>query len=341
MLPDLLTVLIPTRNRPDYLEACLRSVFQSQNGPIPQVIVSDNSTRDVPEMEVLRNKYPFSYFRQSGKLSMFDHHAVCMSMPTTPWTFLLHDDDELSPNIFGTLESLLIRSSGAGAIIGGIEYIDARGMPCGTWVPEPGGMFKGEDVVLRLGLDNRACPPGIIWNLSAFREAGGFPNSAEAPNDQVLVLKLAYTYGLVFSPDMMGRYRIWENQTTGFSTPQGSKFMMEISFSTARAIGEIGISRGAADQIADYTVWYHFLYVLQLFSKHPLFVFRMFRRCELATPATGPWKSRVRKECPFLFWKPRWFSIIACLTAMTFFPRRVRQPLYSVVRLLNARRNSE
>jgi hypothetical protein len=41
--PELLTIVIPTRDRPELLETCLRSVFENQVS-VP-VIVSDNSIR--------------------------------------------------------------------------------------------------------------------------------------------------------------------------------------------------------------------------------------------------------------------------------------------------------
>ena len=72
---ELLSVVIPTRDRPELLEACLRSVFDSQAEI--HVIVSDNSTRDHPEIEQLRARYGFTYVRQSGQLKATDHFNTC------------------------------------------------------------------------------------------------------------------------------------------------------------------------------------------------------------------------------------------------------------------------
>ena len=65
---SLLTIVIPTRDRPDFLEKCLRSVFERQTA-LPQVIVSDNSKFDHPAINQLRDKYGFAYIRQSGELT--------------------------------------------------------------------------------------------------------------------------------------------------------------------------------------------------------------------------------------------------------------------------------
>ena len=323
MSSELLTVVIPTRDRPDYLELALRSVVERQEA-IPKIIVSDNSTRDLPELEVLRRKYGFSYVRQSGKLSMFDHHNACLRLPSTPWAFLLHDDDELSPNIVQKLESIA-KSSDAGAIVGGIEYIDENGATRASWLPEMDGNFKGEEIVLHLGLDYRVCPPGILWNMAACRKLGGFPSMNENANEQALLLHLAFSYGVVLVPQMVGRYRLWANQTTNLSTPQRAEYIVDMTIQGAQSMREIGISQSAVDQLLDYQIWWIFRYATALFSKHPFFVSRLCRKCEIATPPNGAWRKRVRSEYPFLFWKPRRLATLFVVMAMTFVPGPIRR----------------
>ena len=335
MSSELLTVVIPTRDRPDFLELALRSVVERQE-TIPKIIVSDNSTRDLPELEVLRRKYGFSYVRQSGQLSMFDHHNACLRLPSTPWAFLLHDDDELSPNIVRKLESLA-KSSDAGAIVGGIEYIDENSARRGSWLPDREGNFKGEEIVLHLGLDYRVCPPGILWNLAACRELGGFPLAHGNPNEQALLLHLAFSYGVVLVPQMMGRFRVWANQTTNLSTPERAEYMVGMTIEGAQSMREIGLSRSAADQLLDYQIWWIFRYATPLFSKHPFFVSRLCRKCEIATPPNGVWRARVRSEYPFLFWKPRRLATLFVVMAMTFVPGPIRRALNRATGIVGAK----
>src|SRR5688572_3146529 len=102
----LLTIVIPTRDRPGFLELCLRSIFECQT-TIPEVIVSDNSTSDYPAVFAMRRKYVFTYVRQSGKMSMSEHVNTCISFPSTPWMMLLHDDDEVCPDSLSKVEAFL------------------------------------------------------------------------------------------------------------------------------------------------------------------------------------------------------------------------------------------
>ena len=310
MISELLTVVIPTRNRPDFLELCLRSVFECQD-VVPNVIVSDNSTSDLDAVQSLRKRYGFSYIRQSGKLTMTEHHNACLNMPRTPWAMLLHDDDELYPNALSKLQSFLRECNGAGLVIGGTQHIDAQGVARGGWIPEINGHIKGEDGVLLLGLDFRTAPPACIWNVEAFREAGGFPDANGASADYTLVLRLTYSYGVTFLPAVIGRYRVGPQQATDYSTPERAEAILDLSIKMAQLTRTIGVSAGAADQLVDYMTWWIFRIIAgSLLDAHPFFVSRLCRKCALVTPPEGLWKNRVRREYPFLFWRPRWLAML-------------------------------
>jgi glycosyltransferase involved in cell wall biosynthesis len=281
---QLLTVVIPTRDRLDLLERCLESVFERQ-GTNPTVIVSDNSSSDLPEMEALRARYPFSYVRQSGRLSMTEHHNSCLKLAGTPWAILLHDDDELYPNVLGELEVFLANCGDAGLVVGGVEFINEEGTAEGVWIPETQGTFKGEEIVLKLGLDFRVVAPGCIWNVATFHQVGGFPDAGGPGADYTLVLRLAYSHGVAFFPHLMGRNRIGKHQATDFSNPRRAEANLDCSIVMAQLTRTIGISAPAADQLVDYMTWWIFrLIAVDLLESQPFFVARMCRTCELAAP---------------------------------------------------------
>jgi hypothetical protein len=322
----LLTIVIPTRDRPDLLELCLRSVFERQEAT-PQVIVSDNSTKDLPGIGLLRSKYPFFYVRQSGKLSMVEHHNACLELAATPWALLLHDDDELSANIVGRLESFLAKCDDAGLVVGGTQLIDEQGNTRGSWIPETNGTLKGEDGVLRLGLDFRAYPPSSIWNVAAFHQVGAFPDADGAGADYTLALRLAYSYGVTFLPEIVGRYRVGAQQATDYTTPERAEATLDLSIKMAQMTRTIGVSTPVADQLVDYMTWWIFrIIAANMVDSHPFFVARLCRKCKLVTPPDGVWKNRVRSEYPFLFWEPQWFSILF-FKARFLVPRPARQRL--------------
>ena len=257
MITRPLTVIIPTRDRPEFLEHCLRSVFENQDS-IPPVIVSDNSSFDCTAIDILREKYPFSYVRQSGTMTMTEHHNACMKLSATSWVLLLHDDDELYPNVVGRLESFSSKCGDSGLIVGGMQRIDEKGSVQGMWLPEIGGTFRGEDGVLRVALDFRACPPSTVWNVAAFHQAGGFPDAKGAGADYTLVVQLAYSRGVTFLPEIIGRYRIGPQQATQYSIPERAEAILDCSIEMAQRTRTTGISPAVADQLVDYMTWWIF-----------------------------------------------------------------------------------
>jgi glycosyltransferase involved in cell wall biosynthesis len=332
MSSPLLTIVIPTRNRLDLFELSLRSVYEAQER-IPPVIVSDNSTADQEEMTALRSRYPFTYVRQSGTLSMVDHHNACLELVSTPWALLLHDDDELSPNVLTRLEALLPQSGDAGLILGGTEFIDENGASRGTWIPEATLNIKGESAVLRLGLEFTAYPPSCVWNMAAFRRCGGFPDANGAGADYTLMLQLANQYGVVLFAEILGRYRIGPQQSTGYSSPERAEATLDCSITMAQLTRNIGVPPAVSDQLLDYMIWWIFRIVAQnLLDSHPFFVWRMYRKCASITPRAGRWRSRIRSEYPFLFWRPQWLWELLYCTAKQYLPRSLRRKLSGGVR---------
>ena len=82
-----LTIVVMTRDRVDLLKKALRSVFEHPFKR-PPVVVSDNSTREYPEMEDLQQQYGFSSIRQSGRLTVTEHHNACLRLAKTRWVWL-------------------------------------------------------------------------------------------------------------------------------------------------------------------------------------------------------------------------------------------------------------
>ena len=331
MVSQVLTIVVPTRDRLELLEFCLRSVFERQD-IIPQVIVSDNSSTDLPGIELLRKRYEFSYVRQSGQLSMVDHHNACVKLASTQWVLLLHDDDELFPNIIGQLESFLSKCFDSGLVVGGMQRIDEQGAVQESWIPQAQGTFRGEDGVLRVGLDFRASPPSTVWNMAAFHQAGGFPNARGAGADYTLAVQVTYSHGVTFFPEIIGRYRIGAQQATDYSTPQRAEAILDCSIEMAQLTRTTGISSRVADQLVDYMTWWIFRIIAsEMIDKHPFFVARLWRKCIRVTPATGRWKDQIRTEYPILFWRPQWLAMFA-VKVHRWMPARLRRTLWHYVR---------
>jgi hypothetical protein len=300
-----LTITIPTRDRPDLLEKCLQSVYACQT-TIPNVVVSDNSTRDHPIIDTFRRRYGFTYLRQSGQLSQNTHMNVCcLQLPETPWVLLLHDDDELYPECLGNLQTFLATCDSIGIVVAGIQFIDFEGGVQKEWTPAAGSILGGEEALLNLGLNWRVRPPGMILNVAECRRVGGFIEICGTSADYTLAVQLAYSTGVAYFPALVGRYRSGPQQLTDFSTPEKSSAWLEFSIQLAEQAIPPGCSRDAAEQIIDYMTWWPFLGIAsRWFSSHPALVAKLANETLRRSQRRGVWQTRVRREYPFLYWQP-------------------------------------
>jgi hypothetical protein len=258
---------------------------------------------------------------------MVDHHNACLKLVSTPWALFLHDDDELYPNILGKLESFLATCDDVALVVGGTEYIDQYGVTRGVWTPEGQATLKGEDGVLRLGIDCRAYPPSCVWKVRAFHEAGGFPDVCGAGADYPLVLCLCHFYGVTLLPAIVGRSRSGPQQATDYSIPERAEATLDLSIKMAQMTQSIGVSTKIVDQLVDYMTWWIFsLVAASMVESHPFFVSRLCRKCVQVTPSDGAWQRRVRNEYPYLFWRPQCVAMLL-LKANPWMPRLIKKTL--------------
>jgi hypothetical protein len=318
---ELLTIVIPTRDRPEFLEKCLRSVFERQM-VIPQVVVSDNSTCDVPAVHTLQRQYQFAYVRQSGKLSQASHFNVCMlELPSTPWVLLLHDDDELHQDCVRNLESFLAGCQNVGIVMAGVQNINQHGEARERWIPKQSGTFKGEEGLLSIGLDGCAYPPGTIFGVMAARQFGGFTGIDGIACDYLFALQLAYHHGVAFFPEIVGRYRSGPQQIFQVATPAKAASWLDFELQQVKLMRAIRCSAGVLERLIDYRTWSVFLSVAPYcLQSHPSSLLRLARKCMEVSPQSGEWQNRARKQYPFLFSRLRWHSWSLLRTAKTAIP---------------------
>lgn len=325
MTSELLTIVIPTRDRVDFLEKCLRSIFEYQ-ASIPYVIVSDNSASDQPPINVLRSKYEFTYVRQSGRLTMTEHFNACLKLPTTRWVWMIHDDDELCAYSVERVESFLAECEDAGVVVAGMQCIDEEGKELEEWIPKTNGGLKGEEGLLRLGLDWGGSSPNMIFSVEASRQIGGFIEIGGAAADYTFALQLAYSYGVVFFPGLVGYSRQGPHQRTDFSTPMKAEAWLDFSIRQAEFIRTVGCSMSAADRIVDRTAWLAFLDIVPcLLKTDRSWLLRAHQRCLRASARPNEWQNRVRTKYPFLFRWPQWVELPLSKAGRAVLPASVRR----------------
>ena len=309
---DVLSVIVPTRDRPELLAACLRSVYESQAHI--DVIVSDNSTRDHSVIQQLRARYGFTYIRQTGNLSATAHFNSCLKLPSSKWIWMLHDDDELYPGGVAKMAARLNDVGDVGLVLGGVHFIDQAGVKQHEWTPKPRRSSRGETALLDAGLDPGPLSPGTVFRADASLEWGGFVEIGGHPADYTFLAGISHDYGVAFLPEIVGRYRYGSHQETDVSSPAAARAWLDFTIEMTRhTIERTKCSAQAADQLLDRMTWFTFFTLMpRWIGPHTRFVVATCRDCLHASPARLSWQRQVRERYPMLFVQPMWLATAVC-----------------------------
>ena len=147
MTDNRFTVVIPTRERADVLEGCLRSVV-AQDHPGLQILVSDNCSND-HTAEVVRSfgDARIRYVNPGRRLAMSQHWEFALSQVEDGWLTILGDDDGLLPGALHRVDAIR-REYGVAAVV---SHNAAYQWPSAT-----GGAFGRLSASCRRGCEVRA-----------------------------------------------------------------------------------------------------------------------------------------------------------------------------------------
>ncbi|NJO39553.1 MAG: glycosyltransferase [Cyanobacteria bacterium CRU_2_1] len=110
-------------NRPDELNHCLESVFQSAEKP-DEVIVSDDSPDNQPVQAVI-TQYPGVIYQPGPRRGLSANRNACIRSATSSHIIFI-DDDVCVPSAFFTVARKLITSSDPKTVITGYEMNHGR-----------------------------------------------------------------------------------------------------------------------------------------------------------------------------------------------------------------------
>ncbi|MHB0995539.1 MAG: glycosyltransferase [Elusimicrobiales bacterium] len=200
----LITVAIPTRNRPEGLRAALASAL-AQEGVDLEVVVSDNGASPAP-VAALPPDPRVRFFKQEHDLSMVENWNFCLGKAAGEFFLLLSDDDVLLP---GALQSLsaAARAEGISFSYGCARFENADHGRSGSSAPAPARETGGDFIRASLQGKRQALPSFTLVRTAAARAGGGYPDTGNS-TDLALRLCLALDGDVAFVPGPAGVYRI-------------------------------------------------------------------------------------------------------------------------------------
>ncbi|MES2077144.1 MAG: glycosyltransferase [Pseudomonadota bacterium] len=219
----LVSILIPTHNRPDYAELALQSVL-AQTYEQLDIVISDNSEDELTAQRFapyLARDARIRYLRAPG-CSALDNFLNCYRHAEGEFINYLMDDDLFHPEKISKMMGMMMAAPNIGLVTSFRQLIDANGLPM---APLPGTerLFETEtriggtslgDLLLTNGQNLVGEPTTVLFRKSAL--GGGFGNylgrQYTVLSDVAMWLAILARYDAVYLPEALSYFRIHGGQ---------------------------------------------------------------------------------------------------------------------------------
>jgi glycosyltransferase involved in cell wall biosynthesis len=311
-----LSIAVPTRNRPELLERSLASVLGASATVAEQVeiTVSDGSTDDASGrvVERLLADWPggHRYVWNRPALSLVENFNRAVGLGTGAWVLQLHDDDFLLPGGIDAMVDTIHRTDPREhVLLFGVEIVDAEGLRLRKQTFRRERYLEPRPALRRL-LRNSSFvrQPAIVVRRSSYEQVGLFDTTVGGSCDTEMSVRLFSRYGVRLLPRTTSAYTVHEAAATSSKWHPGTIQVQREVFDRAVALGaapEPSIRRWQAD-------WFH-----------QFILAGVYRRLRARNRAEAREVMRLfdLPEVRALGASPKWLPVRAAFTAATLGPR--------------------
>ena len=168
----LVTIAIPTRDRPELLRRAVLSAL-AQTYPHVEVLVSDNASAKGTAAVLAELAHPrLRVVRRDALVPMMAHWDLCVAEARGELFLLLSDDDFLHPQAIEALEPRL--SDGHGIAYCRADVVDARGEWLGTGAPAPASEPAQRTVLEFFGARRTPFACSVLLRTADVKRSGGY-----------------------------------------------------------------------------------------------------------------------------------------------------------------------
>ena len=215
-----LSICIPTRDRPEGLRRALESAMRHASAPHEvELIVSDNSTTPEPGTcargALAGWPGPSRYVRNEPALGMVENFNNCVALSSGQYVYILHDDDYLLPGAVDEMIASIRRHARRPVLLFGVQVVDGDGQVLRRQVPRRDQYFTPVAALRKLMTDSSFVRfPGVVVQRAAFDEVGVFDPSLRGACDVEMWGRLFARYGVQRVSRTTSAYTVHEAAAT-------------------------------------------------------------------------------------------------------------------------------
>lgn len=224
----LVSICIPTYERPDLLAKALDSCF-AQTYKNYEIIITDDSESDSTLKFVQNlNNNTIRYIKNIKRAGLYQNVGKVVSLARGKYIKVLLDDDLLKPNCLEEMVAILEKYKSVGIVISPLEIIDLQGkiiQPNFYFIKKKKYLYKYLDrsalvdkkTILRDFLTHiypSAVPTGFMIRKQCIEELGGFDNNFGYIIDIELCMRIATKYDFYYIDTFLSSWRYSSTAST-------------------------------------------------------------------------------------------------------------------------------
>jgi glycosyltransferase involved in cell wall biosynthesis len=219
--PPLVSICIPTYNRPEYFRRAVESCL-AQTYPHFEVIITDNSTNDdTKDMAAKWTDPRLRYYSNNGNIGLMESGKRVLSLATGQYTKFLMDDDLLKPRFLELMVKRLEENPTAGIAMAPMELIDENDRRIFPrfyifrtmryrYRYQVGDALIGRRRILKDFLTRDypcTVPSGILYRSEALRGVGEVPAEIDFAGDLYFCMKIAAEWDFYYIDEVLSAWR--------------------------------------------------------------------------------------------------------------------------------------
>lgn len=217
MSKNLLTVVIVTKDRTDYLKESVKSVLAQSFQGFDFVVLDCGTDESIKELVDSLNDNSRIQYRKTRTQNIIDGWNQAVALADTKYLSIFHDDDMMRPNFLEKSIKLLEANPSAGVSYTQANKVDEKGKFISVWSENTlnDGLIRGLDYLLAT-IKFGCCitiAPTVIAKTEVYKEIGGYSEDLCFNTfDLGYWLRVADKYDFIFNSEVLVDYRIHTGQ---------------------------------------------------------------------------------------------------------------------------------
>jgi alpha-1,3-rhamnosyltransferase len=208
----LVSMVIPSFNHGQYVQACIKSILAQDYKNIELIIIDDGSTDDSiykidNTVRACTNRFVNFEFRSRPNKGLAATINEALEWARGTYFAAIASDDLLHTNKTSSLLAHIEREEDVAGVFGGCEFIDQAGLVFGGLSPLP-AYYKFDDIIAR---GHVIVTPSQLLRLKLVREVGCYPAGLYIEDWYMWLALTQGGYKLKVVPDQLVQYRQHES----------------------------------------------------------------------------------------------------------------------------------